>query len=179
MPASPDATGPAAARVDTVSELIRGWAAERPDLDTWAYRLFASAVELERQLSLCLEPAFTELGIRGGDYEVLGHLRRAGEPYQRTPTDLAQQMFLTTGAMTRRLDRLENGGYLTRTPHGTDRRSIVVRLTPEGVAITDRVVDRIVPLLSELLIPVRGRIPDFEATTRAILDRIAGTAMEG
>ena len=34
MPTSPDATGPAAARVDTVSELIRGWAAERPDLDT-------------------------------------------------------------------------------------------------------------------------------------------------
>lgn len=175
----PDDSGPAPARVDTVTELIRGWAAERPDLDTWAYRLFASAVELERQLSLALQPTFEELGIRGGDYEVLGHLRRAGEPYELTPTDLAQLMFLTTGAITRRLDRMENDGFLVRIPHGTDRRSIVVRLTPEGVAITDQVVDRIIPLLSELLRPVRGRIQDFEATTRAILDRIAAVAMEG
>lgn len=157
---------------DTVTALIRDWAAERPDLDTWAYRFFASAVELERQLSLALEPTFDELGIRGGDYEVLGHLRRAGKPYERTPTDLSELMFLTTGAMTRRLDRLERDGYLVRTPHESDRRSIVVRLTPKGIAITDRVVERIVPLLSELLEPVRGRADDFEATTRMILERL-------
>jgi DNA-binding MarR family transcriptional regulator len=158
--------------VDTVTALIRGWAAERPDLDTWAYRLFASAVELERQLSLALEPTFDDLGIRGGDYEVLGHLRRAGEPYQSTPTELSQRMFLTTGAMTRRLDRLERDGYLVRSPSGVDRRSVTVRLTESGVVLTDRVVDRIVPLLSRLLEPVRDRVEDFEATTRTLLSRL-------
>lgn len=163
------------ARADTVTQLIRGWAAERPDLDTWAYRYFASAVELERQLSLVLEPTFDDLGIRGGDYEVLGHLRRSGEPYELTPTELAQLMFLTTGALTRRLDRMEGDGLLRRTPHGSDRRSIVVRLTPAGVAMTDRVVERIVPLLSDLLLPVRDRLADFEATTGAIFRRIAET----
>jgi DNA-binding MarR family transcriptional regulator len=160
---------------DTVTALIRDWAAERPDLDTWAYRFFASAVELERRLSLALEPTFDELGIRGGDYEVLGHLRRAGKPYERTPTDLSRLMFLTTGAMTRRLDRLERDGYLVRAPHGSDRRSLMVRLTPLGLTMTDRVVERIVPLLSDLLEPVRGRMDDFESTTRMILERLAGT----
>lgn len=163
------------ARKDPVTDLIRGWAVERPDLDTWAYRFFASAVELERQLSLMLEPTFDVLGIRGGDYEVLGHLRRAGDPYQLTPTELAQLMFLTTGALTRRLDRMEGDGLLRRTPHGTDRRSIVVQLTSDGLTMTDRVIERIVPLLSDLLAPLRGRIDDFETTTRAILGRIDGT----
>jgi DNA-binding MarR family transcriptional regulator len=157
---------------DTVTALIRGWAAERPDLDTWAYRFFASAVELERQLSLALEPTFDELGIRGGDYEVLGHLRRAGKPYERTPTDLSQLMFLTTGAMTRRLDRLERDSFVVRSPHGSDRRSVMVRLTPLGITMTDRVVEQIVPLLSELLGPVRGRMGDFEDTARMILERL-------
>lgn len=160
---------------NTVTALIRDWAAERPELDTWAYRFFASAVELERQLSLVLEPTFDQLGIRGGDYETLGHLRRAGKPYERTPTDLSNLMYLTTGAMTRRLDRMERDGYLTREPHGSDRRSVVVRLTPRGIAMTDRVVEQIVPLLAELLEPVRGRVDDFETTAGMILDRLART----
>jgi DNA-binding MarR family transcriptional regulator len=166
---------PAPSDDDTVSALIRDWAVERPDLDTWAYRFFASAVELERRLSLALEPTFDELGIRGGDYEVLGHLRRAGKPYERTPTDLSRLMFLTTGAMTRRLDRLERDGYLARIPHGSDRRSVMVRLSPLGLTMTDHVVERIVPLLSELLEPVRGRMGDFETTARMILERLGRT----
>ncbi|MBW0103456.1 MarR family winged helix-turn-helix transcriptional regulator [Pseudonocardia sp. KRD291] len=155
-----------------MTTLIRDWAAERPELDTWAYRFFASAVELERRLSLVLEPTFDQLGIRGGDYETLGHLRRAGKPYERTPTELSHLMFLTTGAMTRRLDRMERDGYLTREPHGSDRRSVVVRLTPRGITMTDRVVDQIVPLLAELLEPVRGRLDDFETTAGMILERL-------
>lgn len=155
-----------------VSALIRDWASERPDLDTWPYRLFATAVELERQLSSALDGTFRQLGIRGGDYEVLGHLRRAGEPYERTPTDLSQLMYLTTGAMTRRLDRLEKDGYLIRVPHGSDRRSIVIRLTPRGTEITDRVVERIVPLLAEILAPARDRVAEFERTAGIILDSI-------
>jgi DNA-binding MarR family transcriptional regulator len=155
-----------------VTALIRDWASERPDLDTWPYRLFATAVELERQLSSALEGTFRQLGIRGGDYEVLGHLRRAGAPYERTPTDLSQLMYLTTGAMTRRLDRLEKDGYLIRVPHGSDRRSIVIRLTPKGTEITDRVVERIVPLLSEILAPARDRVAEFERTAGIILDSI-------
>jgi DNA-binding MarR family transcriptional regulator len=155
-----------------VTALIRDWATERPDLDTWPYRLFATAVELERQLSSALDATFRQLGIRGGDYEVLGHLRRAGAPYERTPTDLSQLMYLTTGAMTRRLDRLEKDGYLTRGPHGSDRRSIVIRLTPRGTEITDQVVERIVPLLAEILAPARDRVPEFEETAGMILSSI-------
>jgi DNA-binding MarR family transcriptional regulator len=162
----------ASSSCSAVTALIRDWARERPDLDTWPYRLFATAVELERQLSSALESTFRQLGIRGGDYEMLGHLRRAGPPYERTPTDLSQLMYLTTGAMTRRLDRLEKDGYLIRVPHGTDRRSTVIRLTPRGTDITDRVVERIVPLLSEILAPARDRVADFEATAAIILDSL-------
>ena len=39
---------------------------------------------------------------------------------------------MTTGAMTAMLDRLAERDYVVREPHETDRRRIVVRLTPGG-----------------------------------------------
>ena len=47
-------------------------------------------------------------------------------------TELAARMGVTTGSLTVLVDRLERGGFVTRMPHETDRRSIRVGLTAEG-----------------------------------------------
>lgn len=47
-------------------------------------------------------------------------------------TELAAKMGVTTGSLTVLVDRLERGGFVSRRPHETDRRSIRVGLTPEG-----------------------------------------------
>ena len=155
-----------------VTRLISDWAAVRPELNTWAYRIFASATELERQLNLALTPTFEELGIKGGDYEVLGYLRRAGPPYQLSPTELSQLLHLTTGAMTRRLDRLESAGYVTRLRHGSDRRAVVVQLTSVGVGIVDTAVNQIIPVISSILAPVQERTEEFEHIVGQILNNL-------
>ncbi|WP_043673646.1 MarR family winged helix-turn-helix transcriptional regulator [Streptomyces xylophagus] len=49
-----------------------------------------------------------------------------------TPRDLSRQLGLTTGSVTTMLDRLEKLAYLTRTPHPTDRRKTLIRVTPEA-----------------------------------------------
>ncbi|HCF06030.1 MAG: transcriptional regulator, MarR family [Desulfomicrobiaceae bacterium] len=46
--------------------------------------------------------------------------------------DLAERLGVTTGTMTVTVDKLERLGLVTRQPHGTDRRSFLVALTPEG-----------------------------------------------
>jgi len=48
-----------------------------------------------------------------------------------TPRWLAGALGLTTGSVTAMLDRLARLGHLTRSPHPTDRRSSIVRITPE------------------------------------------------
>jgi len=63
---------------------------------------------------------------------VLGLLRRVGRPYRLTPGELAAQADLSTGAMTNRLDRLEEAGWIRREPDPEDRRGVVVGLTPAG-----------------------------------------------
>jgi DNA-binding MarR family transcriptional regulator len=51
-----------------------------------------------------------------------------------TPTRLAASLGLTTGAMTKVLDRLEAAGYIIRSHDPADRRRIVVTADPAGLA---------------------------------------------
>ncbi len=46
---------------------------------------------------------------------------------------------VTTGAITNRIDRLEERGLVERRPNPDDRRSISVRLTRDGLALVDTV----------------------------------------
>jgi DNA-binding MarR family transcriptional regulator len=48
------------------------------------------------------------------------------------PSQLGEQLGLTSGSVTTMLDRLEQQGYLTRTPDPADRRKVIVRATPKA-----------------------------------------------
>jgi DNA-binding MarR family transcriptional regulator len=73
-----------------------------------------------------------EHGFSEGEWKVLNHLRLAGEPYRRSPGQLSKRAELSTGAMTNRLDRLEESGLVRRLPDPEDRRGVLVELTKEG-----------------------------------------------
>src|SRR5215204_7571890 len=48
------------------------------------------------------------------------------------PSQLALKLGLTTGSVTAMLDRLERLGYVTRSADPSDRRKVVVRITPKA-----------------------------------------------
>jgi DNA-binding MarR family transcriptional regulator len=73
-------------------------------------------------------------------YDVLSALRRQGQPYMLPTTELADLVMLTSGAMTNRIDRLERSGLVDRQDDPNDRRRVLVRLTPEGLAIADKAI---------------------------------------
>ena len=72
-------------------------------------------------------------------YDVLATLRRSGEPYELTAGDLMRQTMVTTGAVTNRIDRLEQRGLVERVT-SPDRRKVIVRLTKQGLDLVDQVV---------------------------------------
>ena len=67
---------------------------------------------------------------------VLGLLRDHGP---MTPSELGEGLIVTRATVTGLLDSLERRGYVRREPHATDRRSLVVELTPEGLAVLQQV----------------------------------------
>ena len=89
-----------------------------------------------RQAASALEPAGLELW----EYDVHSALRRQGKPYALPATRLARQTELSTGAMTNRIDRLEDRGFVARRADKVDRRSVIVRLTPTGLREIDKAI---------------------------------------
>ena len=76
------------------------------------------------------------LGVSSAGGLVLGLLRDRGP---MTPSELGDGLIVTRATVTGLLDSLERRGYVRRVPHATDRRSLVVELTPEGTATLQEV----------------------------------------
>jgi DNA-binding MarR family transcriptional regulator len=87
---------------------------------------------LNRRILREMEETLDDFDLTFGEYKVLGSLRRAGPPYRRSPGELAKEAELSTGAMTNRIDRLEEAGLVRRLPDPNDRRAVQVELTAAG-----------------------------------------------
>jgi len=73
-----------------------------------------------------------EHGLTPEEWGVLCKLRLGSDACRSSPGDLANDLELSSGAMTSRLDRLEDAGLVRRLPDPDDRRAIVVELTDKG-----------------------------------------------
>jgi DNA-binding MarR family transcriptional regulator len=56
---------------------------------------------------------------------------------------LSDLMGLTTGAVTRVIDRLEQAGYVRRVPDPADRRRVIVEVVPEKISAVQETMDRV------------------------------------
>jgi DNA-binding MarR family transcriptional regulator len=59
------------------------------------------------------------------------------DPRESTPKQLANELGLTTGAVTAVIDRLVTAGQVRRSPKAGDRRSILLELTTEGAGTVE------------------------------------------
>jgi len=73
-----------------------------------------------------------EHGLTHEEWGVMSALRLGNDACRSSPGDLANDLELSSGAMTSRLDRLEEGGLVRRLPDPDDRRAVVVELTEKG-----------------------------------------------
>jgi DNA-binding MarR family transcriptional regulator len=144
---------------DDVDRIVAQWAIERPDLETEAMAVFGRIYRIARAVGDRQEAVYAEFGINRGEFDVLATLRRSGEPYQLTPTELCDTMMLTSGGMTGRIDRLERRGLVRRSQHPSDRRALVVTLTAEGRAIVEEAVSAGLAAQREVLerLPAKSR----------------------
>lgn len=122
---------------DRIDRILAQWNRERPDLDTRAMGLVGRIQRAAAALRPRLDDTHARSGLAGESFDVLASLRRSGRPYQLSPTQLYREMMLTSGAMTNRIDRLEEAGLVSRRPDPQDRRGTLVRLTAKGKALID------------------------------------------
>lgn len=123
---------------DRVASIQAEWRRERPEIDPSPQGIIGRLHRVAAYLTTELESVYREFGLSTGEFDVLAALRRAGKPYERTPSELAERTMITSGGLTKRCDRLETAGLIERRVAESDRRGRVVALTPAGVELIDR-----------------------------------------
>ena len=124
--------------LDHVGRIMAQWAVERPDLDVSPQGLIGRLHRLAARLTEELVAVYAEFGLGEGEFDILATLRRTGAPYELTPGDLAASTMVSSGAITKRVDRCVERGLVTRRVGDRDARGRVVALTSEGLDLIDR-----------------------------------------
>lgn len=126
---------------DSVAHFLAQWMVERPDLNPAPSGITARVNRLaalfQKEADQLLEP----LGLSWEAFSVIVTLRRVGAPYELRPGELLKESLLTSGAITNRVDRVEKLGLIERRPSPSDRRSVIVRLTPQGFEKANQAIE--------------------------------------
>ena len=149
--------------LDDVDRIVSAWRRERPDLDVTPLEMLSRVSRLARRLDLARGAAFAERELETWEFDVLSALRRAGAPYELSPGQLVLETLVTSGTMTNRVDRLTRRGFVERNPSPTDRRGVLVRLTPAGLAVVDGALADLLARERDLL----AELPDDEQSALA------------
>lgn len=159
--------------MDHLAGIAAAWKRERPDVDVTPLvllgRLFRAAALADARLA----EGLAGRDLQPGWFDLLAALRRAGEPFELNPTQLMRATMLSSGGMTKRLDRMVEAGLLERRPDPSDRRGILVRLTVRGRTAIDEAlavhVQNEERLLAGLTAAERKRL---DALLRKLLSRL-------
>ena len=143
--------------LDHVGRIMAQWSRERPDVDVSPQGVIGRLHRLAQRLTEELVAVYGEYGLGEGEFDVLATLRRAGAPYELAPGELARSTMVSSGAVTKRVDRCVEQGWVTRRVGDGDLRSRVIALTPAGLDVIDRAFTahmanehRLVGLLGEM-----------------------------
>ena len=126
---------------DHVDEIVAQWRRERRDLDFAPLALIGRLLRVTHLVDEELRRGVAPYGLQPGWLDILAALRRAGTPAELNPTGLMRSTLLSSGGMTKRLDRLEEAGLVERRPDPADRRGTLVRLTRRGRGVIDRALE--------------------------------------
>lgn len=131
--------GPATS--DPVDEIAAAWRRERPGTPVGSIGVLTRIRRLAKLFEDDRRRTLTRLGVDAATLDLLATLRRAGAPYQLSPSTLAQRTLVSAGAISQRVARAERAGLVSRVRAGPDARGVLVKLSPAGHALVERIVD--------------------------------------
>lgn len=114
-----------------------------PGIDVKGLPVTGRVMRLARYLEALREKWLRQFGLTVPDFDVLATMRRRAGDSAINVRDLQHSMMLSSGGTTKRLDRLERAELIERLPDPNDRRGVLIRLTPKGLELIDRVIPAI------------------------------------
>ncbi len=125
-------------KIETLNHLVREIAHDVVNSPNQAGALHTMAIvtRIARMVLRITDDHSTKLGISQSKLAVLVYLSSDPHGYA-SPSELAKQCGVSRAAMTGLLDGLEHDGYVARDSDPSDRRALMVKLTPTGQQFLD------------------------------------------
>ena len=129
---------------DEVDLLVDAWSQRLPDVDLTPLDVMSRLRRASLQLAKIRAAAFRTVDLAAWEFDVLAALRRTDPPHELSPVQLVESTHIGSPAMTNRLAKLGERGYIERRPHPSDGRSVIVTLTPSGIEKVDAAMTELV-----------------------------------
>jgi DNA-binding MarR family transcriptional regulator len=124
--------------MDEVDRIVLAWAKERPDVDLSPMHVFSRVTRLAVKAGRRRDAALRPFDLKQSEASVLSALVCAGPPYERNAGDLARECSVSTGTLTKRIERLMRRNLVNRNQDGEDGRVVTIRLTATGKRVADQ-----------------------------------------
>jgi DNA-binding MarR family transcriptional regulator len=124
---------------DSVDSLLESWAEALPGIDIEPVAVITRLARIRRHLDRELESVFERFGLGPSTFEALVTLRRIAGDAGVSQKRLADEVGVTPGTISVRIDHLVAEGLAERRPDPESKRSSLVALTDQGRDLFDRV----------------------------------------
>src|SRR4051812_2095966 len=168
---------------DSVDTLLASWRSRRPDLDFSPLAVVSRLGRLRAHIDAELDGVFAAHGLTAPSFAVLVTLARVDDGGGVSQRRLMDELGLTSGTISVRMDRLVAEGLVDRRPDPASARNTLISLTERGRELFERVVpahlanerrllsglsddelEALAGLLRKLLVEFEGSQPPEEAT---------------
>jgi DNA-binding MarR family transcriptional regulator len=125
---------------DSVDALLESWAVRRPDLDFSPVAVVTRLGRVRAHIDAELESVFRAFGLGHPDFEALVTLARVSGEHGVSQRRLADEIGITPGTVSVRIDRLAEQGLVRRAPDQRSKRNTLITLTGRGWELFERIV---------------------------------------
>jgi DNA-binding MarR family transcriptional regulator len=123
---------------DDTDRHVALWSPELSWLNPLHEEIVGRLTSVTKHLDRARAEAHRDSALSRASFRVLMGLRRLGAPYTAQPSQLAEYLGLSRGALSVRLGPLEDRGLIVRAVDSDDRRKVHVTLTRAGHRAFDR-----------------------------------------
>jgi DNA-binding MarR family transcriptional regulator len=127
-------------QIDRVQSVIDAQKREFPRLDYSAKAIAARLVRLGTVFIAAIERVAGMYGLSANEYVILCVLRGSGRPFRLPPKAITPLMPLSSGGMTNILHGLAARGLIERLPDPSDRRGVLIQMTPHAIKVIDQAI---------------------------------------
>jgi len=125
----------------TRQALPERWRAEMGEADLDVASIMMTLARLSRQVQENYQSDLRTLRTNYSEYAALHALVMAGPPYSMSPSKLNAFVGLSSGGITKTVDRLAADGLIERSPDPNDGRGVLVSLTERGRQKAERIFE--------------------------------------